>query len=630
MKRPLLTVAACFGLGFGCAGLAIAEPAGDLYVLGITINQVGSVGGWAQVGRRGDWQATAAGAILDGKLYTIETDGKLWRTDLSDGTYALVGAEAMPFGATDKLFAAEGALYSIDHAGTLYRVDPSNGGVTRVGDEAQWKDAVTGVVLKDDLFTITDDGNLWRTDLPAGERQQVGKAGDGVGGEGGEGGGGVRSLFAAGDALYELDADGSLYEVDPDSGTRTEVGNKGQWQQTIAGAIHDGRLYTAEKGGSLRWTDVGTGLTTTIGGLAFANTKFAFSADQYVYTIEADGSLYRITVDNSMLNSYNWCSEEIEQVFRDQGSANYNTLYSRHIQGENATRQEMLDGLKWLEDHATAEDTVVMFIDSHGGTNQQKGWFIVAADNKQFWGDELKAELAKVRCPVLLFIETCESGGFVDSPAEEAPMPANVTAITACRWNQNTDNQLSMAAAEALYGRADLNDDDVVDVDELCRYVEARYKEWWPEAVSGARTSQSPMIARSASLPSDRELTRASDKLAAVLTPRGFVSAVVEGQEADTYTVHYLGFSQRPGEMYYIPRSVKADALCLESRGRPVAVNKNGRWLPAELLKQEGGSCTVRLLGQAAEETVTADQVQHLFVSGGAADNGPGEATSAN
>ena len=49
-------------------------------------------GSWEQVGPAGAWQPTLAGAVLNGRLYTTESNGGLYATDLDTGEWRQLGA----------------------------------------------------------------------------------------------------------------------------------------------------------------------------------------------------------------------------------------------------------------------------------------------------------------------------------------------------------------------------------------------------------------------------------------------------------------------------------------------------------------------------------------------------------
>lgn len=77
MSRVCLVVAALFSL----TALASAEGIkGDFYYLGIALDNEEAAGNWAQVGANGDWKDTAAGTILNDRLYSVEHAGGLFVT----------------------------------------------------------------------------------------------------------------------------------------------------------------------------------------------------------------------------------------------------------------------------------------------------------------------------------------------------------------------------------------------------------------------------------------------------------------------------------------------------------------------------------------------------------------------
>jgi hypothetical protein len=579
-----------------------AGPDGDLYLLGVALNQAGIPGGWAGVGEGGAWKDTLAGAVLKGKLYSTESNGALYVTNLANGKWQPLGKAE--FGDTTFMFAGPDKLYTIEKSGNLYRVDPATGGWEQVGDAGGWKNTQAGVVLKGKLYTTEAGGALYATDLATGKWKQVGKAEFGK----------AAFLFAAGDKLFSLDKDGSLYRVDPGDGGRSRVGGEAAWKGTKAGAVFDGRLYTAEANGTLTVTDLDNGKREQLGKAEFGNTRFMFAGKDEVYTIETDGTLYRVFVKpTDSIDGFNWCPEEVEKVFHDQGGAYYRGLSSRQVLGKKATHAGVMEGLAWLRDKATKKDLVVMYLGAHGFTDPNEGWGIETADEKTLWGHELKAELKKLPCPVLLFIETCTSGGFASAHKNDPEVPANVTVLCACTAQQTVDNQLDLALAEALYGRADFNKDGVVDLDELIRYVERRYPEYWPNGKK-AEDSVDPVIVKAKAVPGTLPLTKVSPDLAMVVYKDGFGSAVVEKADGDKYKVHLLGWSSRPGEPYFRTSAVTRDAICLPGDGQPLLVEQNGTWYPARLLKKDGDKYKVHYLGYNEEEVVTKERVKYPFV----------------
>jgi hypothetical protein len=538
--------------------------------------------------------------VLNGKLYTVETNGALWVTDLGSGGWTQVGKAE--FADTRVMFAAGGNLYTIEVDGNLFRVNPNNGTWAALGPAGAWKGARAGAVLGGLLYTADADGALRSTNLDTGARKEIGKREFAA----------TRLMVAAIDKLYTVETDGSLFRVNPSDGTWSRVGPAGAWRSIRAGAVVAGRLYTAETDGTLQETDLNTGVRTQLGGPDFGNTAFMAAVGNDLYTIETDGSLFRVVAGSGHgINDFNWCPEEIEKVFREQGKSFYRNFRVRQILGKQATHLGAMNGLLWLRQSVTKDDLVVIYVGCHGFTDPNQGWGVTTADHKTLWGREIKVELAKLPCSVLIFIETCTSGGFAQAHKSDPPVPANVTALCACSGKQSVDNQLDLAVAEALYGRADFNHDGVVELDELIRYTRERYKEWWPNPTKDDG-HDTPVIVQAKSMPGALPLTRVSPALAAVVDRGELWSALLEERSGDNYQVHLLGWSSTPGP-YFRTNSVTRDCICLPTEGPPLLVLQNGVWYPARILGKEATRFKVHYLGYKEDEVVTADRIKYPF-----------------
>jgi hypothetical protein len=311
--------------------------------------------------------------------------------------------------------------------------------------------------------------------------------------------------------------------------------------------------------------------------------------------------------------SYNWCAEEINKLFRAQARSFHRRIQTRLVQAQKATRAGALGGLAWLRQKATRMDLVVMYVGAHGTMDPAQGWRIETSDRQTLWGHEIKRELGRLPCSVLLLIETCTSGGFAARHKNDLPVPRNVTAICACSGKQTTSNQLDMAVAEALYGRADFNKNGTVTLDELIRYVKLRYKEWWP-APKTTLNSQTHVIVRAKTMHGALPLTKVSRRLVGVVHSGTWYSALLEGQSGGRYRVHLLGWSSRPGEQYFLTNVVSREFICLRADRRPLLVKQNGRWYPARLLRKVGANFQVHYLGYRENEVVPKSRVYYPFV----------------
>ena len=316
------------------------------------------------------------------------------------------------------------------------------------------------------------------------------------------------------------------------------------------------------------------------------------------------------------LDSYDWCAEEITAAFREAGRPLFRRVATRMLLGREVTRANALAGLAWLHHGASPRDLVVLSVDAHGFTDPKDGWGIATADKQTLWGREIKASLGRLPCPALVVIETCTAGGFAARHRKDPPLPPNVTAVCACRAQQHTDNHLSIAISEALWGQADFNHDGVVDLDEVLRYVRLRHRELVPDEKKGA-AGEAPVLVRSKTAPHGLALTKASPRLAAVAFGDQWHLARLLGEDAGKYRVHLLGWSNQPGP-YFLTDTVDRAHVCLPGDPPPVQVEAGGQTRLARLLKAEGREWTVQYLGgkNAREEVVPRDRVKRLFGEG--------------
>jgi len=78
-------------------------------------------GDWKQLGKPGEWKGTIAGAVISNSLYTVEQDGTLYVTDLTNGKWTKIGKPE--FAHTLFMFANNNQLFTIEGDGSLYAID---------------------------------------------------------------------------------------------------------------------------------------------------------------------------------------------------------------------------------------------------------------------------------------------------------------------------------------------------------------------------------------------------------------------------------------------------------------------------------------------------------------------------
>lgn len=77
-------------------------------------------GSWAGVGKKGVWSPTIAITAAAGKLYRVETNGRLFVTEPTTGAWKAIGRPE--FLATRGMFGIGSKLYTIEADGSLYAV----------------------------------------------------------------------------------------------------------------------------------------------------------------------------------------------------------------------------------------------------------------------------------------------------------------------------------------------------------------------------------------------------------------------------------------------------------------------------------------------------------------------------
>ena len=228
-----------------------------------------------------DWSRTIAATVFGGRLYTIETSGTLYATDLGRGKYVAVGKPE--FGKTKFMFAGPQNIYTIETDGSLYRIDPANGAWARIGESGAWRNTIAGTFSGGRLYTVEASGALYATSPVNGSWVQIGKADFGN----------TLRLYGDGDTLYSIEKDGSLYAINASTAAWRRIGDAGAWRGTTAGTVLGGRLYTVESSGVLYSTDLANGAWRKVGKADFGKTRYILGAGTSLYTLENSG-LYRV------------------------------------------------------------------------------------------------------------------------------------------------------------------------------------------------------------------------------------------------------------------------------------------------------------------------------------------------
>jgi hypothetical protein len=269
----------------------------------------------------------------------------------------------------------------------------------------------------------------------------------------------------------------------------------------------------------------------------------------------AEGNCWVVAIamnqDASASEHWNQYGVEFAKVFTDHARPMFNDVQAKTVLGRKARQAEIVKAVRWLQGNARAGDLVAFYITAHGGTERKEGWGIDVMDGKTLWGRELKEQAAQIPCSVLFVIDSCQSGGFAREFGNDIPLPPNCAAICSSRFRQSTTNVLNIALNEALWGIADTDDDDVVELDEVVHYIEQRTRKIAPRGET-LKDSELPLIVVGEDVPPDQKLTQVSGKLAAILHEGQWYLGRVDGEEGRTVHVHVMGCNDNPDYGFFV------------------------------------------------------------------------------
>lgn len=174
----------------GADNLRIVErvanaPANPLYILAAPLRGLAiDDGGWlwrVEWGSGRPWRKALPKALFravthatigpDGALYTIEGDGKMYRTDLSSGRSAPFGNPGWE--RTRHFFHCGPFLFTIEKIGALYRVVPQTGRWQRTGPFGAYSRVRHALCVEGSVITLESDSSVYLTSIPAGKRRRL-------------------------------------------------------------------------------------------------------------------------------------------------------------------------------------------------------------------------------------------------------------------------------------------------------------------------------------------------------------------------------------------------------------------------------------------------------------------------
>lgn len=201
-------------------------------------------------------------------------------------------------------------------------------------------------------------------------------------------------------------------------------------------------------------------------------------------------------------------AEDFVNVMKMQRGMLYEEIKWKLLTDENATKEEILDGLEWLQKETTHKDVGMLFIAGHG-INDNAGiyYFLpynVELDRLKRTGvpfSDIKNTVSGMAGKVVMFVDTCHSGKIMGGRRGDNDITGVINELTSAEngvvvFASSTGRQFSLenrewgngaftkALVEGLKGKADLLGRGKITINMLDTYISERVK----ELTKGAQT----------------------------------------------------------------------------------------------------------------------------------------------
>lgn len=193
-------------------------------------------------------------------------------------------------------------------------------------------------------------------------------------------------------------------------------------------------------------------------------------------------------------------AEDFVKTMQTQKGKLYEDVKVKHLKDEMATKDEILDGLEWLQRQTTSKDVAMLFIAGHG-VNDPAGIYYFLPQNADLDKlkrtalpfSDIKNTVSSIAGKVVMFVDTCHSGGVMGKRAV-TDITGVINELTSAEngvvvFASSTGRQYSLedpqwgngaftkALVEGIKGKADLLGKGKITVNMLDAFVAERVKE---------------------------------------------------------------------------------------------------------------------------------------------------------
>jgi uncharacterized caspase-like protein len=179
----------------------------------------------------------------------------------------------------------------------------------------------------------------------------------------------------------------------------------------------------------------------------------------------------------------------------------YRDIVLKVLTDEQATKDEILDGLEWLTKETTSRDVAIVFLAGHGVNDPSGTYYFlpVNADPERLKRtgisfSELKTTVTTLAGKTLVFLDTCHSGNVMGARRGVADITAVVNELASAEngavvFASSTGKQYSLedqawgngaftkAIVEGIKGKADYTGTGKITINMMDVYISERVKE---------------------------------------------------------------------------------------------------------------------------------------------------------
>ncbi|MEI6608383.1 MAG: caspase family protein [Deltaproteobacteria bacterium] len=194
-------------------------------------------------------------------------------------------------------------------------------------------------------------------------------------------------------------------------------------------------------------------------------------------------------------------ARDFAQALEKQKGGLYRDVKVRLLTDAQATRDEVMDGLDWIQKETTAKDVAMVFMAGHGTNDQTGNYYFLPAnvDTEKLKRtgvvfSDIKNTLNSLAGKALFFMDTCHSGNVMGSRRAQTDITGMVNELASAEngvvvFASSTGKQYSLedvswgngaftkALVEGLSGKADYTGKGKITINMLDLYISEKVKE---------------------------------------------------------------------------------------------------------------------------------------------------------